>query len=64
MKSVSKFIVDSIGGTQYGPAASFRDITRAIAKNTNEILSIAAPIKFEEITEPVHVGVPTRIGQT
>ena len=64
VKSVSKIIVDSIGGTEYGPAASFRDITRAITKNTNETLSIAAPIKFAEIKEPVHVGVPTQIGQT
>ncbi len=30
IKNVSKFIVDNIGGTEYGPAASFRDITRAI----------------------------------
>jgi malate dehydrogenase len=32
VKSVSKFIIDNIGGTEYGPAASFRDITRAIAR--------------------------------
>lgn len=63
VKSVSKSIIDSIGGTEYGPAASFRDIVRAIVKNTNETLSVAAPIKFAEITEPVHVGVPTQIGQ-
>lgn len=63
VKSVSKSIIDSIGGTEYGPATSFRDIVRAIAKNTNETLSIAAPIKFAEILLPVHVGVPTQIGQ-
>jgi malate dehydrogenase len=63
VKSVSRSIIDGIGGTEYGPAASFRDIVRAIAKNTDEILSVAAPLKFAEIAEPVHVGVPTQIGQ-
>jgi len=63
LKTVSKFIVDNIGGTEYGPAASFRDITRAIVRNTNEVLSIAAPIKFKDISEPTFVGVPTHVGQ-
>lgn len=63
LKTVSKFIVDNIGGTEYGPAASFRDITRAVARNTNEVLSIAAPMKFEDVSEPTFVGVPTRVGQ-
>ena len=64
VKSVSKFIIDNIGGTEYGPAASFRDITRAITKNTNEILSVATPLKFEEIPEPTFVGTPTHLGQS
>jgi malate dehydrogenase len=64
VKSVSKFVVDIIGGTEYGPAASFRDITRAIAKNTNEILSVAVPLTFEGISEPVVVGVPTHLGRS
>jgi malate dehydrogenase len=63
VKSVSKLIIDNIGGTEYGPAASFRDIAKAITKNTNEVLSIAAPAKFEEIPEPVFVGIPTHLGQ-
>jgi len=42
----------------------FRDITRAIIEDTNETLSVAAPVRFAEIAEPVHVGVPTRIGRT
>ncbi|MEM2130530.1 MAG: malate dehydrogenase [Candidatus Bathyarchaeia archaeon] len=62
VKSISKVIVDNIGGTEYGPAASFRDITRAIVQNTNEIQSIAAPVKFEELPEPVFVGLPTQLG--
>jgi malate dehydrogenase len=64
VKSVSKLIIDSIGGTEYGPAASFRDIVRAITKNTNEILSIAAPVKFGEIPEAAFVGIPTRLGRS
>ena len=64
VKSVSKLIIDNIGGTEYGPAASFRDIIRAITKNTNEILPIAAPVKFEEIPDATFVGIPTRLGQS
>jgi malate dehydrogenase len=63
MKSISKFIIDNIGGTEYGPAASFRDIVRAIVKNTNEVLSIATPLKFKGIPEPVLVGTPVRLGR-
>ena len=64
VKSVSKLIVDKIGGTECGPAASFRDITRAIVNNTCEVLSIATPFKFEEIPEPTFVGTPTFLGQS
>ena len=64
MKSISKFIVDNIGATEYGPDASFRDITRAIVRNTNEALPITAPMEFEEIPEPTFVGVPTHLGET
>ena len=64
IKHVSKFIVDNIGGTEYGPAASFRDITRAIVKNTDEILSIATPIRFAEIPEPTFVGIPVHLSRT
>ena len=64
VKAVSKFIVDNIGGTEYGPAASFRDITRAITNNTYEILSVSAPIRFAEIPEPVFAGMPVHLGLT
>lgn len=64
MKSVSKMIIDNIGGTEYGPAASFRDIIRAIVKDTGEILSIATPMKFEGIPEPVFVGTPVKLGRS
>jgi malate dehydrogenase len=61
-KNVSKYIVDNIGGTEFGPAASFRDITRAIVRNTEEILAIATPIKIAEIREPTFVGMPVHLG--
>ena len=61
VKSVSKLISNNIGGTEYGPAASFRDITRAIIKDSKEIVSIAAPTKFKEIPVPIHVGIPTSL---
>jgi malate dehydrogenase len=64
VKSVSKLIVDNIGGTEFGPAASFRDIVRAIVKNTNELLPVAAPTKFEDLPDPVFVSVPLKIGKT
>ena len=64
VKSVSKLIVDNVGGTEYGPAASFRDIVRAIVKDTREVLSIAAPVKLSEISEYVFVGIPTHLGQS
>jgi malate dehydrogenase len=64
MKAISKFVVDNIGGTEYGPAASFRDIVRAIVKNTGEIVSVATPMKFGGIPEPVFVGTPVRLGHS
>jgi malate dehydrogenase len=62
VKEVSKFIIENIGGTEYGPAASFRDITKAIVNNTSEILSVATPFEFIEIPVPVFVGLPVHLG--
>ncbi|MBN1784387.1 MAG: malate dehydrogenase [Candidatus Bathyarchaeota archaeon] len=64
VKSVSKFIVDNIGGTEFGPAAAFRDIVRAMVRNTNEILAVASPIEFTGLPEPVFVSVPLQLGTT
>jgi len=64
VKSVSKFIIDNIGGTEYGPAASFRDIVKTIIKNTNQILAVATPMTFKGIPEPVFLSVPVQLGQT
>ena len=62
VKDVSKFIIENIGGTEFGPAASFRDIARAITNNTREVLSVAAPTKFQEIPETTYVGLPMHLG--
>ena len=64
VKSISKFMVDNIGGTEFGPAASFRDVIKAIVEDTNEVLSVATPIKFEALPEPVFVSVPVQLGQS
>ena len=64
VRTVSKFIVDNIGGTEFGPAASFRDIIRAVANNTGEILPVSTPMRFSEIPEPVFVGIPVHVGAT
>jgi malate dehydrogenase len=62
IKNVSKFIVDNIGGTEFGPAASFRDITRAVVNNTNDILPVATPTRLAENPIPIFVGVPVHLG--
>jgi malate dehydrogenase len=62
MKFISKVIIDNIGGTEYGPAASFRDIVKAIVRDTHEVFPIAAPMKFKELPEPVFVSVPLQLG--
>jgi malate dehydrogenase len=64
VKSVSKLIVDNIGGTEFGPAASFRDIARAIVRDTKEVLSVAAPMTFAGLSETPFVGVPRLVGRS
>jgi malate dehydrogenase len=64
VKSVSKLIVDNIGGTEFGPASSFRDIVRAIVRGANDVLPVAAPMKFEGLPEPVFVSVPLMLGNS
>ena len=64
VKSVSKLIVDNIGGTEFGPAVSFRDIVRAIVRDTKEVLPVATPMKFDGLPEPVFVSVPLQLGNS
>lgn len=61
---VSRKIIDGLGATEFGPAASFRDIVRAIVRNTGEVMPVASPIRFEGIGEPVFVSAPTRLGSS
>ena len=63
VKTVPKLIVDGIGGTEFGPAASFRDIVRAIVHDTHDTLAVATPTTFTGIPEPVFVSVPTQLGR-
>jgi len=58
VKSVSKLIIDNIGGTEYGP------VVRAIVRNTNDVLPVATPMKFDGLPEPVFVSVPLRLGNS
>lgn len=61
VKTVSKLIVDNIGGTEFGPAASFRDIVKAIVCKTGEVFSIATPSSFPGNSEGAFVGVPVHL---
>jgi malate dehydrogenase len=62
IKSVSEFIIEEVGATEYGPASTFARIVRAIVKNTDEVIPVATSMRFTSIPEPVHVGCPTRLG--
>ena len=64
LAEMTEFIVDNIGATEYGPAASFRDIVRAIVNNTDEILSVDIPMEFSSLSELTYVSVPVRMGWT
>ena len=63
VKNISKQIIDNIGGTEFGPAASFRDIVRAMVLDTNEILPIASETIVEGIAYPVFVSIPIKVGK-
>jgi malate dehydrogenase len=62
VRGISKQIVDVIGATEFGPAAGFRNIVKAILKDGRELMSVANSIKFPELPEAVHVSVPTVVG--
>jgi malate dehydrogenase len=62
VRGVSKKIVDTIGGTEVGPASGFRDIVRSIIQDRGEMYSIAGSRRFSDIPESVNVSVPTSIG--
>lgn len=64
VKSVSKIILDNIGATEYGPAASFRDIIRAMVLDTHETMPIASETLIEGISDPVFVSIPIKLGKS
>jgi len=64
VRGVSKRIVDTIGGTEFGPASGFRDIAKAIIQDRGEIYSIADSLKLPGIPRRVNVSVPTRVGNS
>ncbi len=61
VKSVSRKIIKTSGGTRMGPAASFRDILRSIALNEDKILPVAAPYTG---SIPAMVSVPRLLGRS
>lgn len=63
IRAVSETIVDGLGATEYGPAASFSRIVNAIVRNTDEVLAIATPRRIPGIEEDVWVSAPVRVGQ-
>jgi len=64
VKEVSRFIIENIGGTEFGPASSFRDIVKAIALNSGEIIPISSPIRIPGIPQMPFVGLPVHLGST
>lgn len=64
IKSITRFIIDNVGGTEYGPAAAFRDIVKSIVDDKKNVFPIDVPIRFDNLPEPVYVSVPTRLGRS
>lgn len=62
IKTISQFIIKSLGGTRWGPTASFIAIMRSIWLNEGKILPIAFSVKFNNIPEPVFVSIPVAVG--
>jgi malate dehydrogenase len=62
VRGISKQIVDVVGATEFGPAAGFRDVVRAILKDRRELMSVSNSMKFPELPEAVNVSVPTIVG--
>ena len=63
VKNISSEIIQAQGATIWGPVGTFLEIIRGIFLNTGKILCFSTSYKFDEIPEPVHVSVPTKIGK-
>ena len=64
IRTVSKRMVDVVGGTEFGPAAAFRDIIRSIIQDRGEVYSVSASTKLPGVPEAVNVSIPTHVGQS
>jgi malate dehydrogenase len=64
VRSISKRIVDIIGGTEYGPASAFRDIVRSILQDRGETYSISVSNKLPGLPEAVNVSIPIKVGRS
>jgi malate dehydrogenase len=62
VRGISKQLVDVIGATEFGPAAGFRDVVRAILRDRRELMSIADSIKLPELPEAINISIPTLLG--
>ena len=63
VRTVSKRIVDAVGGTEFGPAAAFRDIIRSILEDRGEVYSVSVSNELPGVPGAVNVNIPTRVGQ-
>lgn len=63
VRTVSKKIVDTVGGTEFGPAAAFRDIIRSVIHNRSEVYSVSVLTHLPGVPEKVNVNIPTHVGQ-
>jgi len=63
VKVISKVIIDYVGGTSVGPASAFREIIRSIVLNERKLISIAIPLKINDIPEKIHISIPSIVGR-
>jgi malate dehydrogenase len=64
VKEVSREVIRVLGGTRYGPAASFVEIIRGLTLNTGKVMSYGRKSQFKTTHEPVYVTVPARIAKS
>lgn len=63
VRGISKQLVDTIGATEFGPAAGFRGIVGAVLRDSGEMFSVADSVKFPDLPEAVHISIPTHVGE-
>ncbi len=63
VKTISKLIIDIIGGTAQGPATAFCEIVRAIALGQKRLIPVAVPHQFPKLPQPIYITIPLRLGK-